>query len=96
MPMTPLQSWALIVLLAVFVLGLIWLYAEAEAALRRRHTDKAAVQQPQAEEADSSLVPIPVPTARPALRLIQGQCHQGSARSRRGPAEVYDWARRGI
>jgi hypothetical protein len=94
--MTPLQSWALIVLLAVFVLGLIWLYAEAEAALRRRHTDKAAAQQPQAEEADSSLVPIPVPTARPTLRLIQGQGHQGSARSRRGPAEVYDWARRGI
>lgn len=95
MPMTPLQSWALIVFLAVFVLGLIWLYAEAEAALRRRHTDKAAAQQPQAEEADSSLVPIPVPTARPTLRLIQGQA-QGSARSRRGPAEVYDWARRGI
>ena len=93
MPMTPLQSWALIVLLAVFVLGLIWLYAEAEAALRRRHTDKAAAQQPQAEEADSSLVPIPVPTARPTLRLIQGQ---GPVRSRRGPAEVYDWARRGI
>ena len=96
MPMTPLQSWALIVLLAVFVLGLIWLYAEAEAALRRRHTDKAAAQQPQAEEANSSLVPIPIPTARPTLRLIQGQGHQGSARSRRGPAEVYDWARRGI
>ncbi|BCW06911.1 MULTISPECIES: hypothetical protein [unclassified Arthrobacter] len=95
MPMTPLQSWALIVLLAVFVLGLIWLSAEAEAALRRRHTDKAAAQQPQDEEADSSLVPSPVPTARPTLRLIQGQ-GQGSARSRRGPAEVYDWARRGI
>jgi hypothetical protein len=93
--MTPLQSWALIVLLAVFVLGLIWLYAEAEAALRRRHTDKVAAQQPQAEEANSSLVPIPVPTARPTLRLIQGQ-GQGSARSRRGPAEVYDWARRGL
>ncbi|TDT82222.1 MULTISPECIES: hypothetical protein [Micrococcaceae] len=95
MPMTPLQSWALIVLLAVFVLGLICLYAEAEAALRRRHTDKVAAQQPQAEEANSSLVPIPIPTARPTLRLIQGQ-GQGSARSRRGPAEVYDWARRGI
>lgn len=95
MPLTPLQSWALIVLLAVFVLGLIWLYAEAEAALRRRHTDKAAAQQPQAEEAGSSLVSVPVPTARPTLRLIQGQ-GQASARSRRGPAEVYDWARRGI
>lgn len=95
MPMTPLQSWALIVLLAVFVLGLIWLYAEAKAALRRRHTNKAAAQQPQAEEAGSPPVPIPVPTARPTLRFIHGQC-QGSARSRRGPAEVYDWARRGI
>ncbi|MDO5865202.1 MULTISPECIES: hypothetical protein [Paenarthrobacter] len=95
LPMTPLQSWAFIVLLLVFVLGLVWLVAEVEAALRRRPADVVAVQPPQAHEADSTIDPIPA--TRPALHLIQDQdTSQVSKRSRRGPTEVYDWARRGI
>ncbi|MFF1880175.1 hypothetical protein ACFVVC_01735 [Pseudarthrobacter sp. NPDC058196] len=96
MPMTPLQSWAFLVLLAGVVFGLIWLYAEAEAALGRRRADVTPAEEPDAQEAESAAVPVPVPlptaATLPVLRLIEGQ-GQGS---RRGPTEVYDWAHRGI
>ncbi|MDO4254317.1 MAG: hypothetical protein Q4C81_04105 [Kocuria sp.] len=80
LPMTPAQSWAFLVLVAVAVLLIAWLIAEADDAIRARRA--AAAEKAEPSEAAET---------RPALHLVEG-----SPEPSRGPSEVYDWAVQGI
>jgi hypothetical protein len=78
--MTPLQSWAVLLLLLAAVLLAVWLIARAEVALQRR---RAAAAAPTRHVDD--------PARRPRLRLMEA-----SSEPDRGLSEVYDWAEQGM